>query len=427
MKPAAMAIQPDTNDIHVLPTTGIGPKPTAPQTDPPVCLTDLPLLSKVHENALRVLEEVGIKCPDQRVRKLFEETGLAAYDDTTGHIYILSPLVEQALSTTPKADSYWIPENSFGIGGTAPFVHDDMTGDLVTPTMKHLVDIAKIADKAKEVAFMARGVLIPKHEVEVMEAMIEHFHKPIYVGAVTPEGLGRAEEIHNTRGGITVQFSIINSPLNVIDGMIEPFLSCVGKGIPVYVSTMPMAGLTAPYSMPGLLTLTHAEALFGITLAQLVNPGSVVVPAGLPSIANVNKKYAVDLGLVSHNVANLLLSHLYKRLDLPSIHSAATTHEEHPSLKAESDAVAAYGLMKKYGFTQMRHAFGFLKELVSFSIVKLERHIELCAETGPEQAPDYCFEEWDDQTFEVIQRNSSTPNYRCDEHTLKNMGRQFCY
>ncbi|MCP4117593.1 MAG: trimethylamine--corrinoid methyltransferase [Desulfobacteraceae bacterium] len=390
-------------------------------------LDQLPLLDRIHTDALRVLEEVGVKCESPEVRSIFEETGMAAYDETTGHLYVLSPLVEQALTTVPKRDRYWIPENAFGIGGTAPFVHDDATGELVQPTFEHLARICKVAQQADVVDFMARGVLIPKEEVKVMDLMTAHFKKPIYAAAVTEAGLAKALEIHNTRGNLTVQFSIINSPLNVIESMIPPFLSCVRKGIPTYVSTMPMAGLSAPYSTSGLLALTHAEALFGITLAQLVNPGVTVVHAGLPSVANINKNYAVDLGLVSHNSANLLLDHVNKKLKLPSIHSACTTSEEHPGLRAEADAVKGYALMKKYGFHQMRHAFGFLKELVAFSEEKLVRHVELCRETTPDQAPDVVFDPYDPEGFDAIQRNSSNPNYMRDDHTLKNMQKYFLY
>ena len=388
-------------------------------------IDQLPLFDQIHADALRVLEEVGVKCQSPEIRAIFEETGLAAYDDTTGHLYILSPLVEQALGTVPKRGDYWVSENAFGIGGTAPFVYDGGTGELIQPTFEHLVQICKIAQAADEVGFMARGVLIPKQEVKVLDTMIAHCRKPIYAAAVTEAGIHRADEIHRTRGNLTVQFSIINSPLNVIESMLPPFLACVRKGIPTYVSTMPMAGLSAPYSMSGLLTLTHAEALFGTTLAQLVNPGVTVVHAGLPSIANINKNYAVDLGLVSHNIANLLLDHINKKLDLPSIHSACTTSEDAPSLKAEADAVNGYALFKKYSFHQMRHAFGFLKELVSFSIEKLERHIDLCRETMPIQAPAYVFDAYDPEGFDAIQRNGSRPNYMRDDHTLKNMQRCF--
>ena len=386
---------------------------------------DSTLLKKIHNDALRVLEEVGVKCESKEVRQIFEDTGMAAFDDSTGHIHILKPLVEQALNTTPKRDEYWIPENSFGVGGTAPFVYDDESGDLVEPTFDHLVKIAKIVNDADVVDFMARGVLIKNQEVKVIDTIIENCHKPIYVAAVTEAGINKVQEVHETRGQITVQFSLINSPLNIIESMLDPFLSCVRKGIPIYVSSMPMAGLSGPYSMSGLLTLTHAEGLFGITLAQLVNPGITVVHAGLPSIANIQKSYAVDLGLVSHNIANLIQEKINKMLNIPSIQTACTTSQDMPNKKAEEEAVNGYALMKKYGFHQMRHVFGFLKELISFSIAKLERHVQLCRETVPEDAPDLEDVPYDAEGFEVIMRNGSNANYMRDNHTLKNTGKYF--
>ncbi len=383
------------------------------------------LLEKIHNDALRVLEEVGIKCESLEIRRIFEDTGLAAFDESTGHIHVLPQLVEQAIGTAPKRDQYWIPENAFGVGGTAPFVHDDQTGELVEPTFEHVAKIAGIVDQTDVIDFMARGVLIRKQEVKVMDTLIENCKKPIYVAALTDAGIARAHEIYNANGNLTVQFSIINSPLNIIESMVDPFLACVRKGIPIYVSTMPMAGLSGPYSMSGLLTLTHAEGLFGITLTQLVNPGLMVVHAGLPSIANVQKNYAVDLGLVSHNVANLLQEKLNKRLGIPSIQTACTTSQEHPDKRAEEDAVIGFGMMKKYGFHQMRHSFGFLKELLSFSVAKLERHIELCRETGPDKCPELDLEPYDPEGFEAIKRNSSQPNYMRDDHTLKYIGKSF--
>ncbi len=385
------------------------------------------LLEKVHQDALKILEEVGVKCMSLEVRRIFEETGMAAFDESTKHIHVLSPLVDQALATAPKRDRYWIPENSFGVGGTAPFVYDDESGELVEPTFEHLVRIATIVNESDIVRFMARGVLIRKEEVKVIDTIIEHCNKPIYVGTVTDEGIARVKEVHESRGKITVQFSIINTPLNVIDDMIVPFISCVKKGIPIYVSTMPMAGLSAPYCMSGLLALTHAEALFGITLAQLINPGVMVVHAGLPSIANIQKNYTVDLGLISHNVANLLTEKVNKKLGLPSIQTACTTSQASPNKQAEEEGINGYALMKKYGFHQMRHCFGFLKELISFSIAKLERHIVLCEETGPDRAPDYELEPYDPEGLEAIKRNGSKANYMRDDHTLKNTGKAFLY
>ncbi len=383
------------------------------------------LLEKIHADAMRVLEEVGVKCVSKEIRGIFEDTGLAAFDESTGHIHVLTPLIEQVLATAPGREQYWIPEDSFGVGGTAPFVYDDETGELVEPTLEHLARIATIVEEADVIRFMARGVLIKQQEVPVMNTIVENCSKPIYVAAVTDEGIERALEIHESRGGITIQFSIINSPLNVIESMIDPFLSCIRKGLPIYVSTMPMAGLSGPYSMSGLVTLTHAEALFGIALAQLVNPGITVVHAGLPSIANIGKNYAVDLGLESHNVVNLLQEKVNRRLDIPSIQTACTTSQDRPNEVAEKEAVYGFALMKKYGFHQMRHCFGFLRELISFSMEKLERHIALCRETGPESIADLEDLAYDSEGFEVIRRNGSNAGYMRDDHTLKNTGKQF--
>lgn len=387
--------------------------------------TDLP--ERIHRDALAVLEEVGVRCSSAEVRQIFEATGWAGYDETTGHLHILSALVEQALATAPKRDQYWVPENAFGVGGTAPFVYDDQTGELAAPTLDHLVRIARIADDADEVQFMARGVLLRGQEVQVMETMVEHCRKPLYAAAVTDAGLAKAGEIHRGRGGLTVQFSIINSPLTVIESMLPPFLACVRDGIPVYVSTMPMAGLTAPYSMSGLVTLTHAEALFGLTLVQLIRPGHMVVHAGLPSVANIRKNYAVDLGLMSHNIANLLMEKVNHLLKLPSIQTACTTSEECPNDRAEADAAMGFAMMKKHGFHQMRHAFGFLKELISFSVAKLERHIQICRETEPAQDEDWAFDAYDPEGFEAIRRVGSRGNYMRDDHTLKHTGRVFLH
>jgi trimethylamine:corrinoid methyltransferase-like protein len=151
----------------------------------------------------------------------------------------------------------------------------------------------------------------------------------------------------------------------------------------------------------------------------------MVVHAGLPSIASIKDNYAVNLGLISFNIANLIMEKVNKRLDLPSIQTACTTSQEHPNEIAEKEAVHGYALMKKYGFHQMRHSFGFLKELVSFSIGKLERHIDLCRRTTADQAPDYQVDPYDPEGLDAIMRNGSQANYMRDNHTVMNTGKVF--
>lgn len=116
-----------------------------------------PMLSRIHQDALRVLEETGVRCASAEVQNVLVDTGLAAYDDTTGHLHVLSPLVEQALATVPGRGAYRVPTNSFGVGGTAPFIFDDPGGGWVAPTLADVARIATIVEQAAPVNFMARG------------------------------------------------------------------------------------------------------------------------------------------------------------------------------------------------------------------------------------------------------------------------------
>ena len=70
-----------------------------------------------------------------------------------------------------------------------------------------------------------------------------------------------AQKIHEQRGDITLSFSLINSPLNIRESQVEPLLACIRKGLPIYLSAMPMAGLSAPYSMSGHNSIHKPPAL----------------------------------------------------------------------------------------------------------------------------------------------------------------------
>ena len=159
-------------------------------------------------------------------------------------------------------------------------------------------------------------------------------------------------------------------------------------GLPVFVSAMPMAGISAPYCYNGVLAMTHAEVLFGICAAQLINPGVTCVHAGFPTIADPRIEYNPNYGLISHNFLNILMTHLNLMLDLPTFQSAGTTHEEHPTDKAYADARMGQALCMKYGFHMMRHPFAFLRYLIDFSFEKLEKASQIAEEVTAEDAPD---------------------------------------
>jgi trimethylamine:corrinoid methyltransferase-like protein len=383
------------------------------------------MLLQAHQDALWILENLGVGCiqPDiQEVFRKFEVDGLAVfYED---RIYVTADLVEQCLKTVPGVKEFFVPMNSFFIGGTAPYVYDEKAGQGgLNPTPEHVTRIARIAQEHQVVAGMGRGVKL-KDEVEQMNIMAEHCGKPLYFAVTSDASLARAKEIYDGRKNIMIVFCVTRSPLQVNENFSEHFVKVAKAGLPVFISAMPMAGISAPYCYNGVLAMTHAEVLFGICAAQLLNPGVTCVHAGFPTIADPRIEYNPNYGLASHNLLNILMTHLNLMLDLPTFQSAGTTHEEHPTERAYADARMGQALCLKYGFHMIRHPFAFLRYLIDFSFVKLERAIRIAEEVTLEDAPEVEMPGYDEKGMESIKR-IGIGMYMEDLLTTNNLGKIF--
>jgi len=286
-----------------------------------------------------------------------------------------------------------------------------------------VVRIARVAEENPIVAGMGRGVKL-KDEIEQMNIMKENCTKPLYFAVTADASLARAREIHAERGNIMIVFCLTRPVLEVNDNFSDHFVKVVQAGLPVFISAMPMAGISAPYCYSGVLAMTHAEVLFGICVAQLLRPRHTCIHAGFPTIADPWFGYNPNYGLRSHFILNLLMAHLNMMLDLPTFQSACTTNEEHLTERALEDARVGQALCKKYGFHMIRHAFGFLRHLVDFSFAKLETAIRIAEEVTPEEAPEIEMPVYDERGMESIQR-VGLGMYMEDSLTTANIGKVF--
>jgi trimethylamine--corrinoid protein Co-methyltransferase len=383
------------------------------------------MLLQVHQDAMWMLENLGVGCKQPEIQEVFsrfEADGLAVvYED---RVFVTSELVELCLKTVPGLDDFFVPMNSFFIGGTAPYVYDDKSGNGgLMPTPEHVVLISQIAEANPVVAGMGRGVKL-KDEVQQMNIMAEHCSKPIYFAVTSDTALARAQEIYQERKNIMIVFCLTRPPLEVNENFSEHFVKVVKAGLPVFISSMPMAGISAPYCFNGVLAMTHAEVLFGICAAQLLNPGITCIHAGYPTIADPRIEYNPNYGLVSHNLLNILMAHLNLILDLPTFQSAGTTHEEHLTERAYADARMGQALCLKYGVHMIRHPFAFLRYLIDFSFVKLEKTIGIAEEVTPEDAPKVDMPVYDERGMESVKR-IGLGMYMEDPLTTANFGKIF--
>jgi trimethylamine:corrinoid methyltransferase-like protein len=337
---------------------------------------------------------------------------------------MMSGLAEKCLRTVPGVDSFFVPRGSFFIGGTAPYVYDDEAGrGGLLPTPEHATRLARIAERSKVVGGMGRGIKL-KDEVQQMNIMAEHCSKPIYFAVTSKAALERAKEIYEQRKNIMIVFALTRPPLEVNENISEIFVEVIQAGLPLFISAMPMGGISAPFCYNGVLAMTHAEVLFSICTAQLMNPGMFCVHAGYPTVADPRIEYNPNYGLISHNYLNILLTHLNLMLDLPTFQSAGATHEEHLTERAYQDARMGQALCKKYGFHMIRHPFGFLRYLIDFSFEKLEKAIRIAEEVTADDAPEVEPAVYDERGMESIQ-TFGLRMYMEDPLTTANLGEVF--
>lgn len=384
------------------------------------------MLAQVHRDALWILENLGMGCARPEIVdafRLFEAEGRAiVYDD---RIYIGTDLVTQSLQTVPGIDLFPVPRNSLFIGGRAAFVYDDrMGGGGIVPTLSHVQRLAEIAEKYVVVAGMGGGVMI-KDELSQINVMAEYCSKPLLLPVSGDGCLHRLKELHEAGDRmIMATFCLTRHPMQVNENFSESFVKVVRANIPVFASAMPMAGISAPYCGSGLLAITHAEALFAICAAQLLNPGITCIHAGIPTIADPRFNYSPNYGLMSHNLLNVLMAHLNMMLGLPTCQSGCTTNEQQVTERALADARAGLALFKKYGFHMVRHAFGFLRNMIDFSFAKLEQVIGFAEEVTAAEAPEVTMPVYDERGMESIQRYGLTM-YKDDPLTTANIGKVF--
>jgi trimethylamine--corrinoid protein Co-methyltransferase len=116
-------------------------------------------------------------------------------------------------------------------------------------------------------------------------AMAENTQKHLRPVIFTPRGVEVILEMADVLldGGSLKDHPVLSfgftcvSPLRWSDSALEVFRVSSGYGIPLMINSEVISGATAPVTLAGSLVLANAEALSGVAIAQLLEPGRPVV------------------------------------------------------------------------------------------------------------------------------------------------------
>jgi trimethylamine--corrinoid protein Co-methyltransferase len=150
-----------------------------------------------------------------------------------------------------------------------------------------------------------------------------------------------------------------NSPLQLDLPMTDGIMEFARHGQLMIVTPFTLAGAMAPITIPGALTLAHAEALFGITLSQIVCPGAPVMYGSFTSNVDM-KSGSPAFGTPEYTKAAFGAGQLARRIGVPWRCSSATAANAPDAQSVYESQMSLWGALLG-GCHFILHAAGWLE------------------------------------------------------------------
>jgi trimethylamine--corrinoid protein Co-methyltransferase len=277
----------------------------------------------------------------------------------------------------------------FAAVGGPPHVTDLDRGKRVG-TIEDCRNFLKLANH-----FDVLHVLSPSVEPQDLAVEIRHLHqtesqltlsdKPPFVFA---RGAGQVRdcfEMIRIARGVTEDdfcarpycYTVINtnSPRQLDVPMCQGIIDFAAAGQVAVITPFTLAGAMAPVTIPGALTLQHAEALAGITLGQIVRPGAPMVYGSFTSNVDM-KSGAPAFGTPEFVKGAFGAGQLARHVGLPWRGSAATASNAPDEQAVYEFLMSAWGSVLG-GVNMMIHAAGWLEGGLSASMEKFILDVEM--------------------------------------------------
>lgn len=319
----------------------------------------------------------------------------AIYDRATRRIHFEPDYIQDIVDLANRFD-FPVSDKAFGPGGTAAFIQegDDEAAAFKIPSLNHILKQAMMAKKWEMPYAYVCTRQLSQFEIEQFGVMTEIFDGPIFLNVATAAGITEAERCIRSGHYIVTIHTIFDSPLTLsAKEKLNVFGECVKRQIPVMLVTQPFSGQNAPMTPYGIALLAFAEFLAGMALANAINPATKIINGAYPTMCTPGKKPVLKIGSVVHNFTNYLIAYTARLLDIASSQSGCTVSggvHDSAILDTDYETVRAMILWDYLfeGWHMLRHSYGFLSDLISFSFRKANddiaalRHIQGLDDNG---------------------------------------------
>ena len=294
--------------------------------------------ARIHEASEELLESVGLLVHSEKARSIFARHGCRV-DAQSGVVKIPRTVVakyRQAFVPTftfkgrdPKFDKT-IPDDSPVIitASSAPDIIDPFTGELRRATSADMANIAYLINELPGYDVFSTSTLA--HDAPGGQFSLARFYpalknclKPVRGNTPDMQDLKRVLELgaiiaggreaYRERPLITHHCCAAVSPLTLDSQSTEAIIYLTERDLPCYATIAPNAGMTAPMTLMGTLTLGNAEFLAVAILKQMVKPQSPNIYAALSAVTDMRTgSYApgaIETGILQ--MAHSQMAHFY--------------------------------------------------------------------------------------------------------------------
>jgi len=356
-------------------------------------------IESMHTAALGILERQGMRVLSPRGRSVLASAG-ATVDESSQMVRLDPELVSRALGSVPAEANLVAtnPARSCRVGGAhvvfAPVAGPPSVSDLAhgkrTGTLADYRNLVRLSQAFDVIHVL--GQMTEPQDVPVAERHLETSLAQLTLGDKAPYFYCRGDAqladcfamLQIAHGIDAATFAAeprcysicnTNSPLQLDVPMTEGIIEFARHGQLMIVTPFTLAGAMAPVTIPGALTLAHAEALFGITLTQIVRPGAPVMYGSFTSNVDM-KSGSPAFGTPEYAKAAFGAGQLARRIRVPWRCSSATASNAPDAQAAYESQMSLWGALLG-GCHFVLHAAGWLEGGLTASFEKFILDVEM--------------------------------------------------
>ena len=355
-------------------------------------------VAAMHETALKVLRDIGMRVLEDNAREKFRSAGAKIDGD---NVRLDPAMVAEHLKTVPKtftlvarnrARSLHIGADDVvftSVGGPA-YVMDNDRGRR-DGTYAEMCDYLRVIQSLDIIHQEGGGPFEP------MDLPANTRHLDLYRAQITiidkswqTQTLGRARTMDGLiLGALALGLSMeeltqtpallgiinTNSPLQLDIPMGEGLITMAEHGQVNVITPFTLAGAMSPVTLAGALVQQHAEAMLGIVLTQLVRPGVPVMYGGFTSNVDM-RSGAPAFGTPEYAKAAQASGQLARHIGVPFRSSNVNAANEVDAQAAYESQRSLWGSVMG-GAHLIEHAAGWMHGGLTASFEKLILDAEL--------------------------------------------------